>query len=361
MSASPSNLVEAFERTARERPERGVCLFDGRGRPAGRRTWPELLGSSRLAAARLAAAGAKPGGLVLACLPTSWAWFDAWMGSLLLGAWPASVAPPGVMGSSESHLRRIAAVLESTGAAHLIAAAGVRDRLRETGADPSDTIALTSEELSATPPASSVVSASVQPEDLAFLQFTSGSTGRPRAVAVSHGAVLHNNRATSEAIGEPHGAPVHEWAEGTVSWLPLHHDMGLVGCLLLSMTLGLDITLLQPTAFLARPRRWLQELSKLGPTYSPAPNFGFQLCAERLRDEEVAGFDLSRWRSALAGAEMVRPVEGMRLTVPWQDAVLGASLSHSASPRSRKSILSRLRLGASRSSNSMYHFPFSLS
>lgn len=307
MSASPSNLVEAFERTARERPERGVCLFDGRGRPAGRRTWPELLESSRLAAARLAAAGAGPGRPVLACLPTSWAWFDAWMGSLLLGAWPASVAPPGVMGSSESHLRRIAAVLESTGAAHLIAAAGVRDRLRETGADPSDTVVLTPEELSATPPASSVVSASARPEDLAFLQFTSGSTGRPRAVAVSHGAVLHNNRATSEAIGEPHGAPVHEWAEGTVSWLPLHHDMGLVGCLLLSMTLGLDITLLQPTAFLARPRLWLQELSKLGPTYSPAPNFGFQLCAERLRAEEVAGFDLSRWRSALAGAEMVRP------------------------------------------------------
>jgi acyl-CoA synthetase (AMP-forming)/AMP-acid ligase II len=211
------------------------------------------------------------------------------------------------MGPSESHLRRIAAVVESTGAGLLIAPASVRDRLRETGADLSATITLSPEELAATPPASSLTASSPRPEDLAFLQFTSGSTGRPRAVAVSHGAVLHNNRATSEAIGAPHGAPVHEWAEGTVAWLPLHHDMGLVGCLLLSMTLGLDVTLLQPTAFLARPRLWLQELSKLGPTYSPAPNFGFQLCAERLRPEEIEGLDLSRWWSALAGAEMVRP------------------------------------------------------
>jgi fatty-acyl-CoA synthase len=212
------------------------------------------------------------------------------------------------MGSSESHLRRIVAVLESTGPGHLIAPSGVRERLRETGADTSGTVVLTPEELAATPPAGSIVVAgSSRPEDLAFLQFTSGSTGRPRAVSVSHGAVLHNNLAASEAIGEPHGAPAHQWAAGMVTWLPLHHDMGLVGCLLLSMTLGLDVTLLQPTAFLARPRRWLQELSKIGPTFSPAPNFGYQLCAERLRPEQLEGLDLSRWRAALAGAEMVRP------------------------------------------------------
>jgi acyl-CoA synthetase (AMP-forming)/AMP-acid ligase II len=97
-----------------------------------------------------------------------------------------------------------------------------------------------------------------------------------------------------------------------VSWLPLNHDMGLVGCFLLSLIVGHDLTLLQPTAFLARPRLWLHELGRHGKVFAPAPNFGYQLCLERSKEDELGELDLSLWQDAMTGAEMIRPetVEG---------------------------------------------------
>ncbi len=121
------------------------------------------------------------------------------------------------------------------------------------------------------------------------------------------GTNAEHDAASDEAIGAPYGEPVHRWASGMVSWLPLHHDMGLVGCLFLSIHLGLDLWLFNPTAFLARPKLWLERLGQVGPTFAPAPNFGYQLCVERITQAQAAGIDLSHWRSAMTGAEMVRP------------------------------------------------------
>jgi acyl-CoA synthetase (AMP-forming)/AMP-acid ligase II len=148
---------------------------------------------------------------------------------------------------------------------------------------------------------------SAGPEDTAFLQLTSGSTGHPRAVMIPHRAAIHNSIASDVAIGTPYGKPAREWATSMVSWLPLHHDMGLVGCLLLSVVCGLDLWLLPPSTFLARPRLWLEHLGQHGPAFAPAPNFGYQLCLERLSAEKRQGLDLSGWRSAMTGAEMIRP------------------------------------------------------
>ncbi len=92
-----------------------------------------------------------------------------------------------------------------------------------------------------------------------------------------------------------------------VSWLPLHHDMGLVGCLFLCLFQGLDLWLLNPTTFLARPHLWLENLGRHGVTFGAAPNFGYQLCVERLKPKQLEGLDLSGWRAAMTGAEMVRP------------------------------------------------------
>ncbi len=93
-----------------------------------------------------------------------------------------------------------------------------------------------------------------------------------------------------------------------VSWLPLHHDMGLIGCLFLSIFAGHDLWLFQGSTFLARPRLWLEHLGAHGTAFAPAPNFGYQLCLERLgRRGPRRGLDLSRWSDAMSGAEMVRP------------------------------------------------------
>jgi acyl-CoA synthetase (AMP-forming)/AMP-acid ligase II len=92
-----------------------------------------------------------------------------------------------------------------------------------------------------------------------------------------------------------------------VSWLPLYHDMGLIGCLMLPVLCGLDSWLLRPQTFLARPRLWLDQLGRHGTTFAPAPNFGYQLCVERIGADEVAGLDLRGWKAALTGAEMIRP------------------------------------------------------
>jgi acyl-CoA synthetase (AMP-forming)/AMP-acid ligase II len=165
---------------------------------------------------------------------------------------------------------------------------------------------MTSDELQAATPAS-YSPPEPEVEESAFLQLTSGSTGLSRAVEISHRAILHNSFASDLAIGEPHGRPMHELAEAMVSWLPLYHDMGLVGCLLLSARFGFDLWLFQPRTFLARPNLWLQHLGQHGTTFTPAPNFGYQLCLERIKEKDREGLDLSRWSDAMTGAEMIRP------------------------------------------------------
>ena len=127
----------------------------------------------------------------------------------------------------------------------------------------------------------------------------------PRAVEISHRAAVHNPLTIDEGIGAPFGAPSHQVLTGWASWLPLHHDMGLNTMLCMMLT-GLDLTMCPSQAFLGRPRVWFENLAAGPGTIASAPNFGYQLCVERLDVGELAGLDLSRWKAALSGAEMVR-------------------------------------------------------
>ena len=152
------------------------------------------------------------------------------------------------------------------------------------------------------------------PEDLAFVQFSSGTTVDPKPVALSHGAALGNARAILSLVlrspEDRHGA----------SWLPLYHDMGLVGCVFPALIEAANLTLLAPEHFLARPGTWLRAISRSGAFISPAPNFAFALCADRVTDDELDGVDLSRWRYALNGAEPVSPATLRRFVArfaPW--------------------------------------------
>jgi acyl-CoA synthetase (AMP-forming)/AMP-acid ligase II len=140
----------------------------------------------------------------------------------------------------------------------------------------------------------------VRPEALGLIQFSSGSTVDPKPVALTHGALMAQVAALEVAMPLPPGAP-----RVGVSWLPLYHDMGLIGCLLSALHYPGKLVLIPPEVFLARPALWLRALSRHRGYISPAPNFAYGLCLKRVKDSELEGADLSSWRHALNGAEPV--------------------------------------------------------
>ena len=139
----------------------------------------------------------------------------------------------------------------------------------------------------------------VGPDDLAFLQYTSGSTSSPKGVRVAHGNLLHNEALIGRAFGMTPESVV-------VGWLPLYHDMGLIGNLLQPLAAGCPCVLMSPVDFLQKPLRWLQAISRYGGTVSGGPNFAYDLCVRKIGPAEKEGLDLSRWQVAFNGAEPVR-------------------------------------------------------
>jgi nonribosomal peptide synthetase protein BlmVI len=211
------------------------------------------------------------------------------------------------MAASEAQFSKVDMVMQAIGARFVVATETFQRQAVEQGFGFAGERVVTMETLRSAGSASGALDEAVSDgPDLAFLQLTSGSTGLPRAVMISHQGAIHNPVACSESIGRPLGRPIHELAETMVSWLPLYHDMGLIGCLMLPLLCGLDTWLLRPETFLARPRLWLDHLGSHGASFTPAPNFGYQLCVERIGEDARAGLDLSPWRAALTGAEMVR-------------------------------------------------------
>jgi len=145
-----------------------------------------------------------------------------------------------------------------------------------------------------------VTTAAVEPSDTAFIQYTSGSTGDPKGVVLSQANVLANVRGIGWAVR-------FRSDDIVVTWLPLYHDMGLIGSWLFSAYFGAPITVLSPLAFLTRPQRWLWALHDSRGTLCPAPNFSYELCARKIPDAALAGLDLSAWRVAINAGEAVLP------------------------------------------------------
>jgi len=297
-----ASLPQALLTAATRRPDRGLTLLDRRGRAAESCSWAELLERARRTGARLAGLGVARGDRVLVALPTSAAWFEAWFGALFAGALPVAMAPPSGVGTAGLPRRRLEAVLATLEPRLVVCLAGLADELR---ASMEEVRAVTADELARAEPADLAPLGEVDPEETAFLQLTSGSTGVPRAVRIPHRAAVHNALAIDEGVGAPWGRPGRELVDCWASWLPLHHDMGLVSTLSQMIT-GVDAYLCPSQAFLGRPRVWLEQLAGHGVSVAVAPNFGYQLCVERLAPDALGDLDLSDWRVALCAAEMIR-------------------------------------------------------
>jgi len=291
-------LVEVLEWHAERHPERRHILhLPGDGAPE-ELTYGDLLRRSRAVAAGLARLGVEPGQAVGLMLPTGLDYFAAFFGAQLAGGIPVPLYPPARKSQIEDHLKRQAGILKTAESEILVTFPEVLPLARLLGAQlPSLRRVVTVAELSAAAAAPAV---NVREEDIAFLQFTSGSTGSPKGVVLTHANLLANLR----AIGR--GADIRT-DDVVVSWLPLYHDMGLIGCWMGSLYFGMPLVLMSPLAFLARPAHWLWTLHRHRGTLSAAPNFAYELCVNKIADEELEGLDLSSWRMALNGAEPVSP------------------------------------------------------
>jgi len=295
--ASTRTLVEALRWHAERSPER-VHIFlrndDGTEEPI---RYGRLWSRASAIAAGLVERRLEVGERVALMLRTEAAFFEAFFGVLLAGGVPVPIYPPLRPDQIEDYARRQIGILGNAEARWLVTfpeAQRVAGLLRSRLANLKQVVTTDVLCLAGAPPPGVRAVAS----DPALIQYTSGSTGEPKGVILTHANLLANIRGIAAAIElGPHDVGV--------SWLPLYHDMGLIGTWLTALHFGVPIAILSPLAFLSRPARWLWTLHAHGGTVSPAPNFAFELCVRRIDDREIEGLDLSRWRLALNGSEPV--------------------------------------------------------
>ncbi|MFE9770444.1 fatty acyl-AMP ligase [Streptomyces sp. NPDC005931] len=286
-------ITDRAERT----PERVALLLlpdsDEHGRPASV-TYRTLDASARRLAGRLVADGAagEPV-LLLHASPRQFA--VSFLACLHAGAVAVPVPPSG---GHRHHEERVAGIVrQAAPRVALTDAALAPDVSRLLARHGHGSVPCLAAD-AASGPAGTPLPAS-GPDTVAYLQFTSGSTGSPHGVVVSHGNLLANQEALAGLLGAGPEARIG-------GWLPLHHDMGLVGQLLHPLWLGATSVLLSPEAFVRRPVRWLEAIGRYGIEVSGAPDFAYDLCARRVTDEQLEGLDLSGWRVAVSGGEPVR-------------------------------------------------------
>ena len=257
-------------------------------------------------AAGLRERGLGPGQSVALMLRTEQAFFEVFFGVLIAGGVPVPIYPPFRLDRIEEYAQRQIGILRNA-EARLLITFGQAERVARLlrGQAPSLEEVTTAERLSVQE--ARVVLPHCLGDDPALIQYTSGSTGAPKGVLLTHANILANTRAIGKAI-EIHPDDV------AVSWLPLYHDMGLIGTWLTALLFGVPVAILSPLAFLSRPARWLWAIHAHRATISPAPNFAFNLCVRKVNDAEIEGLDLSSWRLALNGSEPVSPETIERFT-----------------------------------------------
>ncbi|MGQ0556395.1 MAG: amino acid adenylation domain-containing protein, partial [Nitrospiraceae bacterium] len=294
-----TTLVELLRRRADDLAEQPAFIFltDGETE-AGELTYGELDRRARAIAARLQSLCAQ-GARAILLYPPGLDYIAAFFGCLYAGVVAVPAYPP----QRKRMLGRLRAVLTDSGASLALATAKVHAGVERLSRQDSGMAEFGDVQWIETDvPAEGIETIwrtpSVAGETLAFLQYTSGSTGSPKGVMVSHENLLHNQRMIQEAFGHGEHTTV-------LGWLPLYHDMGLIGNVLQPLYLGRPCVLMSPVHFMQKPFRWLSAISRYRATTSGAPNFAYDLCVRQISVEEREQLDLSSWSVAFNGAEPI--------------------------------------------------------
>jgi amino acid adenylation domain-containing protein len=297
---APANLVELLRwRAAWQNDQRAyVFLRDGESEESAF-TYGDLDRRARAIGARLQAE-APPGGRVLLVYPSCLEYIAAFFGCLYAGAVAVPAYLPG-SGRADQQQNRLRSIGHDSSPSLVLTTSTMMARVRHSllaGESSLDVPLIASDQISGEL-AGDWRDPGVHAESLAFLQYTSGSTSNPKGVMLSHGNILKNEQALQRAF--------HQTEQSIIAgWLPLYHDMGLIGNVLQTLYSGASCVLMSPAAFLQKPLRWLSAISSYRATTSGGPNFAYDLCVSRISPEDRKGLDLSSWQIAFNGAEPVR-------------------------------------------------------
>jgi acyl transferase domain-containing protein/acyl-CoA synthetase (AMP-forming)/AMP-acid ligase II/acyl carrier protein len=294
-----STLIELLRGRATQRPDGRIYSFLNDGE--SEKDYLTLAGLDRQARALAVHLSeyAGTGERALLIYPSGLEFIAAFFGCLYSGIIAVPVYPPSAV-RSDRNLARFRNIANDAQIAIILTTAALLSKvegLLTLAPELQHTPVLVTDDLS-TSAAEQWQRPAITSDTLAFLQYTSGSTGVPKGVMVSHGNLLYNSALVAHACQQPSDAHA-------VTWLPLYHDLGLIGGILQPLYSGYESTIMAPTAFLQRPIRWLQAISRTRATLSGGPNFAYDLCVRKITAEQKATLDLSSWVSAANGAEPV--------------------------------------------------------
>ncbi|MDH3215429.1 MAG: AMP-binding protein [Candidatus Krumholzibacteria bacterium] len=296
---SAQTLIDVLRWHMQTHPDRPHIEFYQDKGDGGVLTYQQLWQGARVVARGLQSRGLQWSEPVVIMLPTGREYFVAFFAILLAGGVPVPIYPPARRTQIEDHLQRHRAILRNCGATTLITIREAKPfarLLRSHVESMRDVITVT--ELSNQ--TGVYEDPALGADDIALLQYTSGSTGNPKGVVLTHANLLANLR----VIGE--SAKIDD-TDVAVSWLPLYHDMGLIGTWLGSLYFATLLVVMSPLDFIARPQRWLWAIHRYRGTLSAAPNFAYEFCIRKIKDADLEGLDLSSLRLICNGAEPVSP------------------------------------------------------
>jgi acyl-CoA synthetase (AMP-forming)/AMP-acid ligase II len=291
-----TTLVEILQHRAQATPDAIAYGFLDGKRAETRCSYGELHGRALAMAERIRAV-AKEDERVLVCLLPGLDYITAFFGCLYAGAVAVPVYPPQYFKSFD----RIRAVVADARPCAAITATDILEKLAAhvDGEPAFPRIDWILADQTGATPAGSLRPAARRPDAIAFLQYTSGSTAAPKGVMLSHGNLLANLQAIQGNFRS------HAGSVGCI-WLPPYHDMGLIGGILQPLFAGFPVYLMSPMAFVMRPCRWLEAITRFAATISGGPNFAFDLCVSRIKPEEMSRLELGSWEAAFCGAEPIR-------------------------------------------------------